>query len=236
MSWEEWVRGVEIEPSIYAGDFSRLGEQLTALLDAGARIFHFDVGDGHFVDEITIGPIVLQSIASLVHAEGGVLDCHLMVAEPERHLEQVKAAGGDSVTLHVEAAGEPAETIALAKALGLGVGVAFNPETAIEEAAAAAEQADLALCMSIHPGLSGQELMPEAHDRIADVRELLPDDVFVQVDGGVHLENIAAVRDAGADLLVSGSGIFWADDLGAEYHRLLAAAAPAASATTRGER
>jgi ribulose-phosphate 3-epimerase len=90
--------------------------------------------------------------------------------------------------------------------------------------------------MSIHPGLSGQELMPEALDRIADVRELLPDDVFVQVDGGVHLENIAAVRDAGADLLVSGSGIFWADDLGAEYHRLLAAAEPAASATTRGER
>ena len=92
MSWDRWIRGVEIEPSIYAGDFWRLGEQLGALLDAGARIFHFDVGDGHFIDEITIGPIVLQSIAGLVHQRDGVLDCHLMVSQPARHFEQIKAA------------------------------------------------------------------------------------------------------------------------------------------------
>ena len=224
MSWDRWIRGVEIEPSIYAGDFWRLGEQLGALLDAGARIFHFDVGDGHFIDEITIGPIVLQSIAGLVHQRDGVLDCHLMVSQPARHFEQIKAAGGDSVTFHVEADGEPAETIADARQAGLGVGVALNPETPVERAVAAAEAADFVLCMSIHPGLSGQELMVESLARVAQLRRLLPESVSVQVDGGVHLGNVAAVREAGADLLVSGSGVFWGDDPGANYGELVAAA------------
>jgi len=235
MSWNEWTRGIEVEPSIYAGDFSRLGEQLAALLAARARIFHFDVGDGHLVEEITIGPVVLQSIAGMVHDRGGVLDCHLMVSQPQRHLISIKKAGGDSVTFHVEAEGEPAETIAQARELGLGVGVAFNPQTPVEEAVEAAEGADLVLCMSIHPGLSGQEFVPEALDRIAELRRLLSDDISVQVDGGVHLANIAAARAAGAKLLVSGSGIFWAEDHGAAYHELLAAAGVGAPAvTTKG--
>jgi ribulose-phosphate 3-epimerase len=222
MGWDEWVRGVEVEPSIYAADFSRLGEQLTALLDAGARIFHFDTGDGHFIDEITIGPIVIRSIADLVHERGGVFDCHLMVDQPERQFEHIKAAGGDSVTFHVEVADDPAQTIARARDLGLGVGVALNPETPVEQAVAAAEGADLVLCMSIHPGLSGQEFMPEAYERIAELRRLLPGHVAVQVDGGVNLGTIAAARAAGAGLLVSGSGVFWNDDPGAAYRELLA--------------
>lgn len=224
MSWDRWIRGVEIEPSIYAGDFSRLGKQLEVLLDAGAQIFHFDVGDGHFIDEITIGPIVLKSIAGLIHERDGVLDCHLMVSQPARHLEQIKAAGGDSVTFHVEADGEPAETIASARQVGLGVGVALNPETAVERAVTAAEAADFVLCMSIHPGLSGQELMVESFERVAQLRRLLPESVSVQVDGGVHLGNVSAVREAGANLLVSGSGVFWGDDPGANYRELVAAA------------
>ena len=224
MGWETWIRGVEVEPSIYAADFSRLGEQLASLLDAGARIFHFDAGDGHFIDEITIGPIVIRSIADLVHERGGVFDCHLMVDEPDRQLEHIKAAGGDSVTFHVEAEGDPAQTIARARELGLGVGVALNAETPVERAVAAAEGADLVLCMSIHPGLSGQEFMPEASGRIEELRRLLPDDVAIQVDGGVNLGTIAAAREAGAGLLVSGSGVFWNDDPGAAYQGLLAAA------------
>jgi ribulose-phosphate 3-epimerase len=227
MSWDHWIRSVEIEPSIYASDFSRLGAQLHALLDAGARIFHFDVGDGHFIEEITIGPIVLQSIADLVHQREGVLDCHMMVSEPARHFDQIKAAGGDSVTFHVEAEGKPAETIACAREIGLGVGIAFNPETPVEQALAAAEGADLILCMSIHPGLSGQELMPEALDRVTELRRRLPSSVPVQVDGGVHLGNVAAVREAGASLVVSGSGVFWGDDPGAAYGELMAAATAA---------
>jgi ribulose-phosphate 3-epimerase len=225
VSWDRWIRGTEVAPSIYAADFSYLGDQLAALLDADARIFHFDVGDGHFIPEIAMGPIVLESIADLVHGRGGVFDCHLMVEQPARHFEQIRAAGGDSVTFHVEAEGEPAETIAQARELGLGVGVAFNPETPVEDAVSTAEEADLVTCMSIHPGLSGQELMPEALDRIAELRRLLPTGVSVQVDGGVHLDNIAAVRGAGANLLVSGSGVFWGDDVGAAYRALVEAAA-----------
>jgi len=237
LTWAEWSRGVEVEPSIYAGDFLRLGVQLEALLDAGTRIFHYDVGDGHFIDEITLGPIVIESIADFVHGREGVIDCHLMVTEPHRHFDQVKAAGGDSVTFHVEAVGKPAQTIAQARSLGLGVGVAFNPETSVEEVASAAEGADLVLCMSIHPGLSGQELMSEALNRIAELRRLLPDDVSIQVDGGVNLANIASVREAGANLLVSGSGVFWGDDPGAAYRELVNTASDrAADMTTQGAR
>jgi ribulose-phosphate 3-epimerase len=222
VKWADWVRGPEVEPSIYAADFSRLGTQLEALLDAGARIFHFDVGDGHFVNEITIGPVVLRSIAGLVRERGGRLDCHLMIEAPERQFESIKDAGGDSVTFHVEAVDDPAGTIARARAFGLGAGVAFNPETQVAVAARAAETADLALCMSIHPGLSGQKFMPEAFDRIAELRRSLPDSVLVQVDGGVNGENVRAVREAGADLLVAGSAIFWRDDPAAAYGALAA--------------
>jgi ribulose-phosphate 3-epimerase len=221
MGWSEWADTVEVEPSIYASDFSRLGEQLGALVEAGARIFHFDAGDGHFIPEITIGPIVLASISPLVRGWGARLDCHLMVSEPERHFEAVAKAGGDSVTFHVEACDAPARAIALARSLGLGVGVALNPETPLEDAVAAAEGADLVLCMSIHPGYSGQELMSDALERIARLRALLPANVRVQVDGGIHHDTIGAARDAGADLLVSGSAIFWNDDPAAAFGELV---------------
>ncbi|MER3411682.1 MAG: ribulose-phosphate 3-epimerase, partial [Thermoleophilia bacterium] len=125
MPWQEWVGDkTVVEPSIYAADLSRLGDQVEALLDAGARIFHVDIGDGRFIEEITIGPIVVRSLAPLVHGRGGVLDCHLMVAEPGRQLAKVKEAGGDSVTFHVEAVEDVQVTVASARALGLGVGLA----------------------------------------------------------------------------------------------------------------
>jgi ribulose-phosphate 3-epimerase len=221
MGWSEWAREVEVEPSLYAADFSRLGEQIGDVVPAGARVFHFDVGDGHFVPEITVGPIVLTSIAPLVHGWGGVLDCHLMVAEPERHFEAVAKAGGDSVTFHVEACDDTASAVEAARTLGLGAGVAFDPETPVEDAARAAEVADLALCMSIHPGYSGQAFMLEALERISRLRSLLDDAVRVQVDGGINGETIGQARDAGADLLVAGSAVFWSDDPAAAYRRLV---------------
>ena len=222
MGWSDWAREVEVEPSIYAADFSRLGKQLGRLTEAGARVFHFDVGDGEFIPEITIGPVVLASISPLVHAWGATLDCHLMVARPERHFEAVARAGGDSVTFHVEACEDPLDGIAQARSYGLGVGIAFNPETAVEEAAAAAEGADVVLCMSIHPGYSGQPFMREAPARIAQLRELLPAEVRIQVDGGINRETIGVARDAGADLLVAGSAIFWRDDPAQGYRELVA--------------
>ncbi len=219
------MRTVEVEPSLYAADFSRLGEQVTYVLNAGARVMHFDIGDGHFVEPITIGPVVLKSIAPLVHQAGGVLDCHLMVDNPERHIPQVAKAGGDSVTFHVEACDDVPAALALAREHGLGVGVAFNPETDVDEAVEAAADADLALCMSIHPGYSGQEFMPDALERLRELRKLLPDDVFVQVDGGITHDNVRSAHDAGANLLVAGSAIFEREDLPRAYHRLVQALA-----------
>ena len=227
MSWAKWADAVEIEPSIYASDFSLLGAQLEALRAVGANVFHFDVGDGHFIPEITVGTIVLASISPLVRGWGARLDCHLMVAEPERHFEAVANAGGDSVTFHVEACDDPARAVAHARSLGLGIGVAFNPETSVEEAVAAADGVDLVLCMSIHPGYSGQTFMPDALERIARLRSLLPAGTRVQVDGGINRETIVKARAAGADLLVAGSAVFWSDDPATSYRELVGAVSEA---------
>jgi ribulose-phosphate 3-epimerase len=225
VAWRDWVRTVEIEPSLYAADFARLGEQIRDLLNGGALVFHFDVGDGHFVEPITIGPIVLESIAPMIHERGGVIDVHLMVDEPDRHIPQVARAGGDSVTFHVEASGDPATTIALAREHELGAGVAFKPGTAVVDGAKAAEGADLCLCMSIEPGYSGQQFMPDAFQRISELRALLPDEVYVQVDGGITFENLRQAYDAGAELIVAGSAIFEREDMPRTYRRLVQALA-----------
>jgi len=227
VSWREWSREVEVEPSLYAADFSRLGEQVDELLRAGTRVFHFDVGDGHFIPPITMGPIVLQSIAERVHDAGARLDCHLMVESPEHHIPQFGEAGADSVTVHFEVCRDLASVVALARDQGLQVGLVFNPETEVEEPAAAAIEAgvDLVLCMSVHPGYSGQAFIPESVERIRRLRELLPDEMPVQVDGGVGLENIRELYDAGARLFVAASAIFGGGDPSAAYGRLVGALA-----------
>jgi ribulose-phosphate 3-epimerase len=221
MGWNQWVRTAEIEPSIYAADFSRLGEQIETVMEAGARIFHFDVGDGHFVEPVTIGPIVLKSISPIVHRLGGVLDCHLMVESPEKHFGQIAEAGGDSVTVHYEACEDLPGVLQHARELELGVGVAFNPETEPDDVAAAAgELVDLVLCMSIHPGYSGQPFMTESIPRVRRLRGLLPEGVHVQVDGGVGPDNAAEIRQAGANLLVAGTSIFGQEDIAEAFRRL----------------
>jgi ribulose-phosphate 3-epimerase len=221
MAWHDWIRTVEVEPSLYAADFTRLGAQIDELLHAGCRIFHFDVGDGHFVEPVTIGPVVLESIAPRVHEAGGVLDCHLMVDNPLRHFPQIAAAGGDSATFHYEVVDDVPATIAAAREQGLQVGVAFNPESEPEDVAAAAGDADIVLCMSIHPGYSGQKFMPDAFERIASLRSALPEPVYVQVDGGIDLTNVRAANEAGAELLVAGSAVFGGDDLTRAYEGLV---------------
>ena len=225
MAWRDWIRTVEIEPSLYAADFARLGQQVEILLRAGARVFHFDVGDGHFVEPVTIGPVVLRSISPLVHEMGGVLDCHLMVDNPVRHIPQIADAGGDSVTFHYEVTDDVPATIAVAREHGLQVGVAFNPESEPEDVARVAGDADIVLCMSIHPGYSGQEFMPDALDRIARLRAALPDEIHIQVDGGVGHETILPSYEAGATLFVAGSAIFGREDLPRAYGRLVRALA-----------
>jgi ribulose-phosphate 3-epimerase len=212
MTWADWVRGAEVEPSLYGADFAHLGDQVDALLDAGCRVFHFDVGDGHFVEPITMGPIVLQSIAPRVHERGGAMDVHLMVENPIKYFEPVAKAGGDSVTFHIEAVADVPATIAAARAAGLQAGVAFNPETSPDDVAEVAADSDLVLCMSIHPGYSGQPFQEAAYGRVARLRELLPARVHIQVDGGVGEKNIAELHANGATLLVAASSIFAAGD------------------------
>ena len=229
MNWTSRVRALEVAPSLYAADFWDLGAQIETLLDAGTRIFHVDVGDGHFVRPVTIGPIVIESIAPRLHEHGALIDVHLMVTQPERQFEAVAAAGGDSVTFHFEVAEEPGRAIAAARDLGLGVGIAFNPETDPEQVAEVASRVDLVLCMSIHPGYSGQEFMPEALDRIQRLRRLLPE-TLIQVDGGVAEGSARDLYEAGARLLVVGTAIFAPANIGDAYRRIHAAALDGAGA------
>jgi ribulose-phosphate 3-epimerase len=226
MGWAAWIRnGSEVEPSLYAADFTRLGEQIDSLLKAGCRIFHFDVGDGHFIPPVTIGSVVLRSIAPMIHAASGVLDCHLMVDDPAHHFVEFAASGADSVTFHLEATADPQGVGAAARDLGLAVGVAFNPGTDPAVAAACATEAgaEMMLCMSIEPGYSGQPFMTTAYARIEELAALV--EIPIQVDGGIGEANAAAVRNAGAALLVAGSAIFADPDPAAAYRRIAAAVA-----------
>jgi ribulose-phosphate 3-epimerase len=217
VSWRDWIRTVEVEPSVYAADMAHLGDQIQHLLNAGARVFHFDVGDGHFVEPVTMGPVVLRAIAPPIHAAGGVVDVHLMVTNPAHHFRLMREAGGDSVTFHVEVTDEPWKLISEARSHGLGVGVAFKPETPVQAAVEASLGADLVLCMSIHPGYSGQEFMLDSLPRIRELRSQLHERVVVQVDGGITQENVRMVRDAGAEAFVAGSAIFGREDLNRAY-------------------
>jgi ribulose-phosphate 3-epimerase len=225
MPWREWVRTVEIEPSLYAADFGHLADQIEVLLHAGTRIFHFDCGDGHFVEPITFGPIVLASISEQIHAMDGKIDCHLMVENPSKHFGAFAQAGADSVTFHYEAVRDVRGCVQAAREHDLEVGLAFKPGTSVAEAVATAENVDLVLCMSIEPGYSGQEFLPGSLERIELTRQLLPPEVHVQVDGGINEENVRAVYEAGATLLVSASAIFGREDLARAYRRLVQALA-----------
>jgi ribulose-phosphate 3-epimerase len=224
VAWSEWIRTVEVEPSIYAADFANLGPQLRDLLRAGTKVFHFDVGDGHFVPPVTIGPIVLESISPIIRGAGALTDCHLMVEEPQKHFAALASAGADSVTVHLEAVGDRLpECVGAAREQGLQIGLAFKPETRPAAAATAALAAgvDMVLCMSINPGYSGQEFMPDALDRIRELRTLLPATMPIQVDGGVGPENITELRVAGATLFVAGASVFGREDYVRAYDRLV---------------
>src|SRR5204863_1975475 len=217
----------EGEPSLRGAVCSRLGGQVAPLRGGGCRVSHRRGGGGHFTRRITPGPVVLEWIAPLVHEAGAVLDCHLMVESPEKHFEQFREAGADSVTVHFETCPDLNRVVGLAREQGLQVGLAFNPETEVDAAGASAVHAgvDIVLCMSIHPGYSGQPFMPESIERIRRLRELLPDSVAIQVDGGVGPKNIADLFEAGARLFVAATSVFGSDDPARAYRSLADAVA-----------
>ncbi len=218
------LRSVRVEPSILSADFARLGSQVQEVLDAGARVIHVDVMDGHFVPQITLGPIVVSALREQADAAGALLDVHLMIERPERQVAEFVKAGAHSITIHDEATPHVAYAASLAREGGASVGVAINPATPVDAVSEIAREIDLVLCMTINPGWAGQRLIEHTLDKVKRLRELLPEDVALQVDGGVDPQTAPRCRAAGANLFVAGSAIFGEPDPAAAYRAIVEAA------------
>jgi len=210
-------------PSILSADMGKLGSQVAEVMDAGARIIHFDVMDGHFVPPITIGPLVLGGIADQVHDAGGVVDVHLMIENPERQIPEFAKAGADSITFHYEATPHSNRLLHSIRELGCGAGVAINPATPVDAIAELRGYADLVLCMTINPGWGGQKLLDTSYDKLERLAPLVGT-AAIEVDGGVDKDTAGPLAAAGAQLFVAGSAVFGADDPAAAYAEIAAAA------------
>jgi ribulose-phosphate 3-epimerase len=221
---EEAIRGRRIAPSILAADCARLGAQVREVMDAGARVIHVDVMDGHFVPPITIGPLIVESLREQVHAAGGFLDVHLMIERPERQVQAFSDAGAYMITIHQEATPHVHYALDSIRATGCLVGLAINPGTAIEAVAGVAATIDSLFCMTVNPGWGGQAFIEASTRRVAKLRELLPDDVPIEVDGGINAGTAVPCAKAGATLFVAGSAVFGAKDPAVAYREMADAA------------
>jgi len=206
---------IKIAPSILSADFSRLAEEVQAVDRAGADYIHIDVMDGHFVPNITIGPLV---VAALRKVTDKPLDVHLMIENPDLYIADFAKAGADIITVHQEAVPHLHRTVQLIKSLGKQAGVSLNPATPVETLDVILDQLDLVLVMSVNPGFGGQAFISSALDKIRTLRKRITQRGLateLQVDGGIKVDNIREVVAAGADVLVAGSAVFNANDYAA---------------------
>lgn len=213
-----------IAPSILAADFARLGEQVTLVANAGAGVIHVDVMDGHFVPNITMGPLVVSALSRVTKVP---LDVHLMISNPDQYLEAFVKAGAATITVHAEATVHLHRTLARIRQLGARAGVAINPATSVDALREVVDLLDQVLVMSVNPGFGGQSFIPRTFDKVRAARALVAgagQPVDIEVDGGVDLGNASALAAAGATILVAGVSVFGQPDPAAATRALQQAA------------
>lgn len=211
---------IKIAPSILSADFSRLGDEIRAVEAAGADYIHVDVMDGHFVPNITIGPLIVEAARRVTDLP---LDVHLMISEPEKYVADFAAAGADIIVVHAEASPHLHRLIQMIKGLGKKAGVSLNPATPLSMIEEILPDLDMAMLMTVNPGFGGQSFIEACIPKIKRLRTMLDaigSDAELEVDGGVKISNIASIAAAGADVLVAGSAVFGSDDYGATIKEL----------------